>query len=65
MRKFTVGLLIFIAGWSLSWVTYNYSGSDPLQSAQTVIPAQSATGFTSTTSSHVKELVRMLQRNKF
>ena len=73
MRKLIAGLLIFMAGWSLSWVTYNYSGSDPLQSAQPVIlaptkfvnPGQSATGFTSTASGYVGDMVSMLQRNEF
>ena len=73
MRKITVGLLIFMAGWCLSWFTYNYSGSDPLQSEQTVIPApsksvnseQSAAGFTSTASGHVDDIVSLLQRNEF
>jgi len=73
MRKLTVGLLIFMAGWSLSWLTYNYLGKDPLHSAQPVItipskpvnPEQSATGVTSTTSAHVVNIVSLLQRNEF
>lgn len=73
MRKLIAGFLIFMAGWSLSWVTYNYSGSDPLQSARPVIlaptkfvnPGQSATGFTSTASGYVGGMVSMLQRNEF
>jgi len=73
MRKLIAGLLIFMAGWGLSWVTYNYSGSNPLQSAQTVIPApaksinsdQSATGFSSTASGYMDVMVGLLQRNEF
>ena len=41
MRKLIVGLLIFMAGWGLSWFTYNYPdnnpGDNPLHSAQPVI----------------------------
>lgn len=73
MRKLIAGLLIFMAGWGLSWVTYNYSGSDPLQSARLVIPAptksvnpgQSATGFTPTASGYVDVMIGLLQRNEF
>ena len=73
MRKLTVGLLIFMAGWGLSWLTYNYLGKDPLHSAQPVItipsksvnPEQSVTGVTSTTSAHVDNIVSLLQRNEF
>ena len=73
MRKLIAGILIFMAGWSLSWVTYNYSGSDTLQSARPVIPAptksvnpdQSATGFTSTASGYMDDMVSLLQRNDF
>ena len=73
MRKLIAGLLIFMAGWSLSWVTYNYSGSDPLQSAQSVILAptksinsdQTATEFMSTLSDHMDDIVRLLQHYEF
>ena len=73
MRKLTVGLLIFMSGWALSWLTYNYLGKDPLHSAPPVItipskpvnPEQSATGVTSTTSAHVDNIVSLLQRNEF
>ena len=73
MRNLTVGLLIFMAGWGLSWYTYNYSGSDPVQSTQPVNPAlsksvnpdQSAAGFTPTASGHVDDIVSLLQRNEF
>jgi clan AA aspartic protease (TIGR02281 family) len=41
MRKLTVGLLIFMAGWGLGWYTYNYWGTAPLPSALPVIPAAS------------------------
>jgi clan AA aspartic protease (TIGR02281 family) len=73
VRKLIVGLLIFMAGWGLSWYTYNYSSSDQLQSAQPIIPApiksidsdQSATGFTSTASGYVGDIVSLLQYYKF
>jgi clan AA aspartic protease (TIGR02281 family) len=73
VRKLIVGLLIFMAGWGLSWYTYNYSSSDQLQSAQPIIPApiksidsdQSATGFTSTASSYVGDIVSLLQHYEF
>ncbi len=45
MRRLTVGLLIFIAGWGLSWLTYNNSGNNlgnnPLRSTEPVINAPS------------------------
>ncbi len=73
MRKLIVGLLIFMAGWGLSWYTYNYSSSDQLPSAQPIIPApiksidsdQSATGFTSTASGYVGDIVSLLQHYEF
>jgi clan AA aspartic protease (TIGR02281 family) len=73
MRKLTVGLLIFIAGWGLAWLMYKYSGSDPQQSAQPVIPApsifiypdQSAAGFKPTSPGHVDDIASLLQRNEF
>jgi clan AA aspartic protease (TIGR02281 family) len=73
VRKLIVGLLIFMAGWGLSWYTYNYSSSDQLQSAQPIIPApiksinsdQSATGFTSTASGYVGDIVSLLQHYEF
>ena len=73
MRKLVAGLLIFIAGWGLSWFTYNYPGSDQLQSAQSVILAptksinsdQTATEFMSTLSDHMDDIVRLLQHYEF
>ena len=73
MRKLSVGLLIFMAGWSLSWFTYKYLASDPVQSAPPVIstPAKSTVsdqltaGLTSTTPAHVDDIVSLLQRNEF
>ena len=45
MRKLIVGLLIFMAGWGLSWFTYNYPGNNPgkisQHSAQPVISTPS------------------------
>ncbi|RKZ64851.1 MAG: hypothetical protein DRQ44_08830 [Gammaproteobacteria bacterium] len=73
MRKLIVGLLIFMAGWGLSWFTCNYSRSDQLQSAQPIIPApiksidsdQSAAGFTSTAPGYVGDIVSLLQHYEF
>lgn len=73
MRKLIAGLLIFIAGWGLSWVTYNYSGSDQLQSARSVSLAptktinfgQTETEFSSTSSGHVDDIIRLLQHYEF
>ena len=73
MRKLIAGLLIFIAGWGLSWFTYNYAGSDQLQSARSIILVptksinsdQTATGFTSTLSGHVDDIVSLLQHYEF
>jgi len=73
MRKIIVGLLIFMAGWGLSWFTCNYSSSDQPQSAQPIIPApiksidsdQSAAGFTSTAPGYVGDIVSLLQHYEF
>jgi len=73
MRKIIVGLLIFMAGWGLSWFTCNYSSSDQLQSAQPITPApiksidsdQSAAGFTSTAPGYVGDIVSLLQHYEF
>ena len=73
MRKLIVGLLIFMAGWGLSWFTCNYSSSDQLQSAQPITPApiksidsdQSAAGFTSTAPGYVGDIVSLLQHYEF
>ena len=73
MRKLTVGLLIFMAGWGLGWFMYKYSGTDPLQSALPVNPPPSlsiytglsSAGFTPMTSGHVDDIVSLLQRNEF
>jgi clan AA aspartic protease (TIGR02281 family) len=62
-----------MAGWSLSWFTYNYFGKNTLHSALPVIttpsksvnPEQSATGVTSTTNAQVDNIVSLLQRNQF
>jgi len=41
VRRFTVGLLIFMAGWGLGWYSYDHWGADPIQSAQSLVPAPS------------------------
>ncbi len=73
MRKLTVGLLIFISGWSLSWITNNYFNKDPLPVKQPVITnssksvnsMQSATGITSTVPANEENIDSLLQRNEF
>ena len=72
MRKLIVGLLIFMAGWGLAWYTYHHWGTDPLQSAQPVIPVPSkpvnpeaAAVFIPTAPGHGDDLASLLQRNEF
>ncbi|MEN8107499.1 MAG: TIGR02281 family clan AA aspartic protease [Pseudomonadota bacterium] len=73
MRKLTIGLLIFMAGWGLGWYTYHHWGTDPIQSAPPVIPAASkpvnpeevAAVVTPTASGPVDDMVNLLQRNDF
>ena len=73
MHKVTVGLLIFTAGWGLSWFTYNYPGRDPQQSApavtttpsKSVNPELSVTGITSTVPAQPDTIASLLQRNEF
>ena len=73
MRKLTVGFLIFMAGWGLSWFTYNYPGENPLHSAQPVIntpsksvnPERSSTELISTEYAHVDDINSLLQRDEF
>ena len=73
MRKLTVGLFIFMAGWCLSWFTNDYFGNDPLQPTQPVITPpsksinseKSATGVSSTAFSHQSNLASLLQSNDF
>ncbi|MFT5503186.1 MAG: clan AA aspartic protease (TIGR02281 family) [Gammaproteobacteria bacterium] len=73
MRKLTVGLLIFMAGWGLSWFTYNYPGEKPQHSAQPVIDIptksvkseRSSTALTSTVVAHVEDISSLLQRDEF
>ncbi|GMR21150.1 MAG: hypothetical protein BMS9Abin36_1749 [Gammaproteobacteria bacterium] len=73
MYKLTAGLLIFMVGWGLGWYTYNYWGTDPIQSAQSIIPAPSkpvnlegqAADFTPAAPGHVDNIANLLQRNEF
>ncbi|MDC1286391.1 TIGR02281 family clan AA aspartic protease [Gammaproteobacteria bacterium] len=73
MRKLGVGLLIFMAGWGLSWFTYNYPDKTPLHSAEPVIntpsktanPERSATELTSTEYAQVDDISSLLQREEF
>lgn len=41
MRRLTVGLLIFVAGWGLAWYTYHYRGIDALPFARPFDPVPS------------------------
>jgi len=73
MRKLSVGLVIFMAGWILSWLTYHSPGKDPLASAQPVIntPVKSvrsdpsATGISSTKLAQEDSIESLLQQNAF
>ena len=77
MRRLTVALLIFMAGWGLSWFTYNNPGSNPgdkpLHSVQPVIstpsksvsPERLSTELTSTEYAHVDDISSLLQRDEF
>jgi clan AA aspartic protease (TIGR02281 family) len=73
MRKLGVGLLIFMAGWILSWLTYHSPGKDPLESARPVIytPVESmpsdpsATGISSTKRAQEVSIESLLQQNAF
>jgi clan AA aspartic protease (TIGR02281 family) len=73
MRKLAVGLLIFMAGWGLSWFTYNNPGKDPLHSVQPVIntpskpvnPERASTELISTEYVHVDDITSLLQRDEF
>lgn len=73
MHKLIVGLLIFIAGWSLGWYTHNYQATDPIQSAQPVISVpskpinskESVADLTPTAPDHVDVIVNLLKRNEF
>jgi len=73
MRKLTVGLLIFMAGWGLGWYTFKHWDTDPNQSAppanpaasNPVSPEETAAFFTPTAPGHGDDIVNQLQRNEF
>ena len=73
MRKLIVGLLILMAGWGLGWYSYNYWGTDPNQSAQSVIPAASdpvdleetAAVFIPAAPGYGDNMASLLQHNEF
>jgi len=73
MRNLTIGLLIFIAGWGLGWLTYLYLGSDTQQSAQPTHFLDSRNADTEANPSHAvsgapppdADLSLLLQRNDF
>ena len=71
MRKFSLALFIFAAGWILGW--YTHWGADPLKSSQPVVaalpdpatPEAPAAGFTPTAPGAVNDIDNLLQRNAF
>jgi clan AA aspartic protease (TIGR02281 family) len=71
MVKFTVGLLIFMAGWGLGWYSYHHWGAGPQSSIQPVVPAASipvhpeASAVITPPPGHGDDLTRLLQRNDF
>lgn len=73
MRKLTVGLLIFLAGWVLGWYTYHLWGTDPVQSATSVVPVPSnavnheeaAVAVTAMAPGHGDDIALLLMRNDF
>ena len=73
MRKLTVGVLVFIAGWGLGWYSYHHWGTDPSQSPRPVIlvpsnpanPEESAAVFTPPAPGHGDDIVNLLRRNEF
>ena len=72
MRKLTVGLLIFMAGWGLGWYSYHHWGagprpSVPLTDPVATIPASPdiPAAMTALVPGHNDDLGRLLQRNDF
>jgi len=73
MRKFTVGLLIFMAGWGLGWYAHYLRDTAPGQSVQPVTPAlpnavppeKAATVITQVVSGHADSIEGLLTRNAF
>ncbi|MBC8212474.1 MAG: hypothetical protein H8E21_15550 [Gammaproteobacteria bacterium] len=71
MRKLIIGILIFIAGWGLSWFTYHFPGKDPLASALPVIHTkpihsdQPLTGISVTRRVQLDSIESLLQQNAF
>jgi hypothetical protein len=73
MRRFIAGLLLFISGWGLGWVTFYYLGGDSLQSARPSLPAQAppaspeeaATAAAPVLPAHGDDMELLLQRNEF
>ncbi|MFT5658718.1 MAG: clan AA aspartic protease (TIGR02281 family) [Gammaproteobacteria bacterium] len=74
MRKFTIGLIIFMSGWVLSWITSHYLlDKDQRLSAQndintpsnSVNPEQPLTVISSTMSADADNLMSLLQQKDF
>ena len=73
MRKYIIGLLIFMAGWGAGRYSYLYRGVDPEPSAQTVRsvplnpagPEKSAAALAPAAPGQLDDIVRLLQRNEF
>jgi len=73
MRRFIAGLLLFISGWGLGWVTFYYLGGDSLQSAGPPLsvqappasPEEAATAAVPVRPAHGDDMELLLQRNEF
>lgn len=73
MRKFIIGLLIFMAGWGVGRYSYLYRGVDPKPSAQTARsvplnpagPEKSAAALAPAAPRQLDDIVRLLQHNEF
>ncbi len=73
MRKFGVGLLIFITGWGLGWYAHHLRGTDPGRSAQSVnqvlpnavSPEKAAAVITPVVTGHAESMEGLLARSAF
>ncbi|UCC56555.1 MAG: TIGR02281 family clan AA aspartic protease [Gammaproteobacteria bacterium] len=70
MRKVSVGVLIFLAGWGLGWYTHHHWDTAPVPSAKPVVPVPSKpvtpeaeTVFIPTAPGDDENLAALLQRN--
>lgn len=73
MRRLVAGILIFIAGWGLGWLTYQYRDADSRQPASPAVPVAADTGRTDAAATVTvpampvqgADITRLLQRNEF